>query len=759
MFYKIAQLSLSPSSKSTVASDIFIAQPDSIKEGLAGKLFVLIEIEQNTSTSIKIINFLIDTLNHNYYQNEKILLRERVSTLKVEHIFEAVLAKSNKFFNEFLENEKINLSGDAINITVGVIHDNELHFASSGKNKVFLVYEAPKNKDSRDVAENKDTYKTVDITKQSKGDEKSAGKIVKLFSNVVSGPIPKNGTILISNEALPEYISNKKLTEIVTTLPPIGAVEQIKNTLAAINSYVSFSGIIIKNTTTEQSVEPTYAAKRSTEESISNLNRTEESTENLLTPSGVINFKKWAKLLSSAFRGKRQMNKSNYESQLNLKDKIFVKKKGYASINQLGSIFKNIFSFVFKALFHSLTLLSQKNKVSNIKNKVKNYTGNKLDQFFSKLSVLSKRSKVLMILGIFLLIFFFYNLSVMKTNIEVEEKQENYQEIASLIEQKQNQAEANLLYSNEEGAKKLFDEIKELMNSLPQETEEQIQKYNDFNSKFNAHMETIRRLTRLDTEELADFSNLNNQANPENIILNNNSKIYSGDSEQKSIYILDTKDNLITTITDLSLPIISLKEPAKNGEEFIYYISGSNIIEFSIEDEQLKTYPIVPENSSVENIDTYNNRLYVLDSKDSSILRYNKATNEFNSPYAWLSSKNDLTKAVDLSIDGHVYVLTSDAKVIKFLKGELIDFKLENIDPPLSAPNKILVSPENKFIYILESSTRRLIIYDKTGQFIIQYTSDNFNDIKDFQVNEESGELFFLNGTKVLKANSNHMNE
>lgn len=759
MYYKIAQLSLSPASKSATASDIFIAQPDSIKEELAGKLFALIEITQNNSTGIKIINFLIDTLNHNYYQNEKILLRERVSTLKVEHVFEAALSKSNKLFSEFLNSEKISLTSDMINITVGVIHENELHFANSGKNKVLLIYDAGNSPNQKVNETDKTNYKIADIAKQSSKESNSPETIAKIFSNVVSGPIPTNGTVIITNEALPEYLSSKNLSEITTTLPPISAVEQIKNMLSSINSYVSFSAIIIKNTTNDINFEQAVHAKKSTEESIASLNRTEESTENLLTPSGIISFSKWLGFLSALISRNKNAVKTNYENQLNLKDKIFVKKKSSDTLNYLISLFKNIFFFAYKAATHGISLILKKNKLGNIKNLCHFSLKKYLDLFFARLAALSKKSKILLVLGSFLLIFFFYNLSVVKTNIKTEEKQENYQEIATLIEQKQNQAEANLLYSNDEGAKKLFDEIKGLIETLPQDSDEHKQKYTEFNDKFNSQIEKIRRLTRLDSEEIADFANINQAAEPDNISFDQTSnKLYSADSKQKSIYVLETKDKLITTITNLNLPIAELKNPIKNNADYISYINGNQIIELSLKDEQLKNVPLDPGIVSITNADSYNSKLYIINSQDNSVIRYNKTANSYNSPYAWLSSKIDLTKAIDLSIDGHVYILSSNGEVVKLLKGESIDFRLEAIDPPLSSPTKIYVSPEQKFLFILDPSQKRLVIYDKTGQFIGQYTSNSFNELKDFQVNEANNEIYLLDGTKILKVKPNYIN-
>jgi serine/threonine protein phosphatase PrpC len=310
MNYKLAQLILTPGKSATTTSEIFIAQPDAIKEELAGKLFLLIEIESNKTEALKLINFLVDNINYNYYQSEKVLLRERMPSLKIDHIFEGALAKTNKNFAEYLEREKLNFDPGKINVTAGIIHESSLYFANTGKNQVFLIYKVRpeiikskvKGRSVSMTAELNGTeneYKISNLTQPSAG--ASPVNETKLFSDVMSGKIPERSAFVIANEALPEYISSQQLVKIVSTIPPASAVEQIKNLLSSINSYVSFLGIIVKSATAEQPDEERPAAVKNAQSSITGLNQTEEITETLLAPSGMINPKKWLKLVLKYF--------------------------------------------------------------------------------------------------------------------------------------------------------------------------------------------------------------------------------------------------------------------------------------------------------------------------------------------------------------------------------------------------------------------------------------------------------------------------
>ena len=746
MYYKIAQFSLSPRKNTNTIGDVFIAQPDSLKEELAGKLFIIIEIENSTSRDLKIINFLIDNINFNYYNSEKILLRERISSLKVEHIFEAALAKVNKNFLNFLETNKYDIDFNSLNITVGVIHKDSLYLANHGKNKAFLIY---KNK-------NDNNYDSVDIFNKPDPKGQTAhdkNNFKKIFSNVISGNIPEGGQFIISNETLPEYLSKKQIIDISSTLPPISAVEQIKNTLSKINSYISFLGIIIKSSKLYKKENLKINTEIKKQDSIVHLNKTEEETENLLTPSGIINIKKIIKKPSELIKTKT-LNKINQKQNLELKDKILVK-KNYFNFKFLKNIFngiKNILIYLINFVFFLFKIISKKKNIIVFSKNLKILIISKIKNNIEKYKNIKKRNKILLSIFIVFLFLFIINIGIQKKEEKKEKQEKNYQELNNLIEQKENQAEANLLYSNDKGALKNYEEMKKLLDQLPQETEEQKKKHEEFKQKYNQFLEKIRKITKINPKELSNFNNLIKKAKPDNITISpENNKIYAGDSQEQSIYILDTKNNISTVLTEPLKPVKSLLYPAKSDSGQIYYYNDNSIINFDIKSESLGNLSIPLGKVKIKAADTYNNRLYLLDTEKGQILRFNRKENGFSSPYAWSKANSNLKNAVDMAIDGNIYILLENGELIKYLRGEIVDFKLELVDPPLLEANKIIVSKENDYIYILEAKNKRIIIYNKKGQFQKQYWADNLDNIKDFQINEKTKTIYFLNNSSVYK--------
>lgn len=139
MHNKIASIILN-SAKAAGLSDVYVSQPDAVKENLAGKIFLLAEIAGKKTDGRKIFDFLILALTDNYYNDEKILFRDKVEGLKLENIFEAAITKTNKDLGNFLNDEKIRLNPETTNLTLGVIYENKIHFSNFGRNRALLIY-------------------------------------------------------------------------------------------------------------------------------------------------------------------------------------------------------------------------------------------------------------------------------------------------------------------------------------------------------------------------------------------------------------------------------------------------------------------------------------------------------------------------------------------------------------------------------------------------------------------------------------------
>ncbi|MBU2456974.1 MAG: hypothetical protein ABII99_01495 [Patescibacteria group bacterium] len=786
MFYKFSSIILN-SKKNRSTNEVFICQPDIDKERLAGKMFILIEITSKKKSALTVLNFLIDNLDNNYYQDEKIILSEKISSLKVEHIFESTLAKTNKDFNAFLFSKKIKISLDDINITVGIAHKNELHFSQSGKNKAFMICrQQEKQKHAKPVLKYIDKNKKLQyqMVNIEQNDEQHAQKNQeKLFSNIISGIIPASGYILFSNEALPEYLSNKQLIEIITNLPPVGSAEHIKNILSQINSYASFLGVIIKNNIglpQEKNYEQNKKIGKTTQNSISKLNSTEEQTEKLLVSHGIINFKKNIKsiffLLSKILLKIKNSNKSI--SRIKQNKNVLQKKQLFLIIKQIifriNHIRKQASNGVKIIMVYTINLFRSIVKIFSNKESHKQFLRN-IKPFFQKfvekiinkfkkitraIIMLNVKSKILFLIFVVCLILLITNISFVNEQNKNSEQQQNFELLIKRIEKKQNQIDANLLYKNEEDAKKILNELKEIFKTTAKFSEEQLKIYQTILQKHDEQLKIVRHITKIDKQiELINFKNFNDNPEILNIILIDN-KIYCKDSGQTTIYIFDLLSNALTTNFDLEKQHKEFKYPIIDKNQNVYYFNFTNnrAIQFNAKTKKLSTLDVnFPQDAEIAATASFNNMLYLLDKHNNQIYRSSKNNNGFTKQEEWLKEKTDFSNAVDLSIDGNIYVLKENCEILKYLKGKKQEFILDSIDPLFTKASKIVASPKLNFIYILESVSNRLAVFNKSGKFLTQYQSDKFINLKDFIVDEDKNKIYFLDENSIYEASATHL--
>jgi len=740
MYYKVAQLILTPGPKAGTTSEVFISQPDSDKENLAGKLFVLVEIESRNPNCIKFINFLISEINRNYYNNDKLILRERISTIKIEDIFESALAKTNKNIGDYFQNPGNYLDFGIINATIGVIFENQLHFSIVGKNRAFLVYQS---KNASDTSK----YKINEISQTSNEAENKTINGHKLFVNVVNGAIPENGYFIFANETLPEYLSYNQIIDITTTLPPISTVEQMKNLLLHVNAYVSFLGVVIKNTYGQNLAEPERIINRSstTQASINNLKITEEKTERLLTPSGLIDFSKWLSKISSLITLPHfTAGRIPGSGKIVMTEKLsFRKRSSFKYLKNLLDKAKNGLIYLINFLIHIPSLFN-KETVGSLRNNFKN-SGNKILGIVSWFKNLNKKQQISITVALILIFLFFQNSLALNYKNQTKIEQQNFLEIAKKIEQKQNIIDSNLIYNNLDGASQQLSEIKNLLDQMPKNSDQ----YKPLFDKYDQQMSKVAHEIKVNPIEIANFNNLSNVSKPKNLALINN-KIFAGDLENKTIYILDLSNKLVTSINSLPQPINSLDYPNQD-KEYIYYVNGDNLIAVNSKDETTKTYSLARPGQAIGGTFYYNNKLYVLNTQENQIYRLTKSGDKFDNPTPWLKSNIDIKDAIGFAIDSSIYVLKRDGQITKLLRGNQETFNLDHITPPIDDATKLVVGEKN--IYILEAKNKRIISFDKSGKLAGQYKSDKLDNLKDFVIDEPNKKAYLLNGSVIEEIN------
>ena len=135
-----------------------------------------------------------------------------------------------------------------------------------------------------------------------------------------------------------------------------------------------------------------------------------------------------------------------------------------------------------------------------------------------------------------------------------------------------------------------------------------------------------------------------------------------------------------------------------------------------------------------------------------------------------------LAKAIEIEFEQHLLIpykeycesigytsiliskLKKDGSIIRYMNGSEVGWKPGVVDPPLTDATDLWTDADSAYLYVLEPSTKRLIIYKKeTGEFLVQYRSDAFSNLTDFLVDEKNYSIYLLTGPKLYSIAASHL--
>lgn len=148
-------------------------------------------------------------------------------------------------------------------------------------------------------------------------------------------------------------------------------------------------------------------------------------------------------------------------------------------------------------------------------------------------------------------------------------------------------------------------------------------------------------------------------------------------------------------------------------------------------------------------IKSYGGNLYVVDTKANQIWRFRPSEKGYENqpePYFSAATKIDLSGIQAVEIDGFVWLLFADGRLLKFFGGEQKAFELKGLPDPLSAPTAVVSQLDGDLLYIADAGNGRILEFSKDGQFQRQFRPAQGNDLQGMRdlFLDEAGDRFFV---------------
>jgi hypothetical protein len=174
-----------------------------------------------------------------------------------------------------------------------------------------------------------------------------------------------------------------------------------------------------------------------------------------------------------------------------------------------------------------------------------------------------------------------------------------------------------------------------------------------------------------------------------------------------------------------------------------------------------------PQWQAVTRATGYAGNLYVLDRGAGQVWRYSPAGGDaYNAPgIGWLVDPETMPNAVDLAIDGAVYVLGADATVTKLVDGSPVPFRLAEVPQGLLRARSLVASATGQGLLVPDPVNLRLLRFGADGTFLHQLLfppqaggadeavrAGRLRDLADAAWDEPGGNLYIAAGPWLYRA-------
>lgn len=153
---------------------------------------------------------------------------------------------------------------------------------------------------------------------------------------------------------------------------------------------------------------------------------------------------------------------------------------------------------------------------------------------------------------------------------------------------------------------------------------------------------------------------------------------------------------------------------------------------------------------------SYEGDFYLLDANLNQILCYKPDYDGLPEDYFSASAEINLAGVVDMALDGQIYLLYADGRIMKFDHGQPAPFEITGLYEPMQNPTALFTSRDSQFLYIADAGNRRILQLTKEGRLsrqLLAVQGDAFADLKGLFAIEKFNLLYFVSGKKLYVTN------
>lgn len=738
----IEKLLIFDATRSRTTTHVFIGHPSPAEERSLGKLGFVAEITGSERIYQELLSRLQEFVKTAYYTSP-----ETQADVAFEHTVQA----TNRYLSELVGDFGADWV-DRFSMVLFTFRDGDVHFAEVGKLTGYLFHE----KQVVELLASRQRTNRVNP--------------LKMFTSIATGTLKGQDAIIFSSSNLLDYFSVDKLRRTVIEMPLGGAARQLELALRNDPTHAAFAAVILQNhAVPAQAVQyepvrqqPTPGAPK---RSLDTMLAQTAQTQALLTPS------LWPAIQRALKRGARRsvvlfrafvlrkptrmspvLEKKNTEREgpVQLRGTNVVTPGQRATGRIAKAALQKIPSFLWQrgqaALKATPALVQRLRTISQRLSQTPKALPAMVEERVQSVRQLPKRNRMYFFgAGILAIIFALTLIGIgIQRNRNAEAKTRST--AITSIEEKVAQAASSVIYGDEDRARALLQEAQDAISGLPEKTKNDKATRGRLTESVASAQQQIRHIITTPPSQIVSLAA---ETQPVGLVLLG-SVLYSVDTKTNTLLSISTSEKKVTPATTL---------PGDPGVQALASYGSGSLLAVAANLDIIEQRPtaktgtrsalVTPNsNPNIAGLATYNSAAYMVDIANSAVLRATKRGTVFQA-LTWLRQAAALEKAVDLTVDGSIYVVASDGTVQKFTQGRRDQFVLSPIDPTLSSATKIAGDVNLQNLYILDTNGKRIVVFTKTGKFISQYVHDSLQGVSAFAVDERTQQMYLLIGNTV----------
>lgn len=671
---------------------LHIGEPSTPEEKKKGYFFALTEINRGALDQIKEIQRMIDDIETRYFEQ----------MASNEDAFEATISHANRRGHHIL-----GFPQASVHCIVGILRGNALSFASHGDPEAALLYRRGDE---------------LEYTAAENADEMPD----RLFSNVMTANLGSGDFFYIATPRVREFFGSDRVRKILAGRTVPESVEHIEKVLIALRDGGSYGGIVFHilphDAAPKTGPQPKYVIAE---------NLPEESAKEKTQPKEETNYRP---------RPRRGATPETLPGII----MIGMGRALVAIAVGLARAAKRLAFTLGRCAITLIILATNKGGQRHMVLGELKRAGAQKKEWFRQLPLMSK-----LLLGITIVSAFVFAGSMGFFQYAESQKAARtaYEHTLSAIRDKKDAAEASMIYGDDTKAFTLLKEAEALVVALPQQKKEEKNMVAGFRENIGVMLKKIQKWETIDSDAVARIEG----AATGLVALDD--KIIAYGPEEKRLFLINAETKTIDAKSHETIPALFAASAPKEQDTILFASGPASIAAYQKHAGEIVGRDISFPNpeTAIQDIFVYNQRLFVLDPKNNQVYKHAKTQTGYDRGAPWIKTEGvDISDAVGLAIDGDIFILAKNS-IRLFASGIEQALPLSELDPPLKDPARIWTYNGVTYLYVLEPTHQRLIVLEKNGKLVKQYTDPKWKHPTGMVVDEEKKTAYILDSNIVYR--------